>query len=1332
MADNVKCLLTNYGRAMIAQALANETQVVVTAMYYGNGNNSSYVPDPAQGETGLRDPNWKNQKIDALALVEDETWTFFEGVIPANAPDIVIRELGVADATGKLLIVATIPEVNKVTSVNGVSQRIPIRIGITIAEGQVMTIIPDSTTVPPFTQQNLGLIKGRIKDGYVAAMDSSTGYGKVVGWDTLLRSKSEQPQGVDSSFVFSNESKISYVSTEGYYQYTIGANTFYATRPVQVGDVVYGNNTFSDIYGVVSNITDTTITIANAIRNTYSLQSSVGYYVYSINGLTLYSSTPLATGIILYTTNAMTVPYGTVVDVNGSLSVVTIQQNGSPRYNGAYSISVYDVMQLKTSPELIVQLGNTNSHLQLATNDSAESYGNHITVDTPNGLKTIPYIEDNIEPYVTNYIETSNGDATFTSNSITLPTMELVYPNGRNLSDNTLQNISEVVDGTTYTGNTLKDRADANGDFFLFYIKSLGTITPDFNSLVISNSYTKWTTNPPTGSFNYGDVWYSNENEMYVTTDNSPNYTVTGSTDVTNGVVSNLGTLTAIGTNYNSSSLNQVINFDFTTGTVTSNQDLFKIPYAFGTISNSTLKLFAYSTAYQVNYHLIKNRDASYTENSAQTKTLYTYIINGNTYYTQELATIGTNIYTDTEFTQLYGTVSNITGNTITVSTIDNVGTYNYTLIPLTYYTYSLGGTSYYTQPVNLTNGLTVYSDTALTNVYGVVDDLNTTDLQLKVIENIIDNKAYTLISSSANLYEYDIDGTTYYTSETLDINVDVYSDNSLTTKIGSVSAIDTVNGTVSVTNTKYSGFYNNLTPTYYTYSLDGTNYYTTEALALGVPIYSDNTLYNYFGYVKSMTVSNVTVEKEIYNTYNYSYTSSSVYAYNIGLTTIYSRTPITIDMNVYSDSDFHTIYGEVESITYGSNQQVTIRENNTSVGYVGIQGTGFVSQDISIYSDSNMFNQVESSTGLNASYTNISQIAEVEICSKTVTANTQYTGSLTLTGSALNNATFTLVLNGLSDTIIWSEKTLNMTANNSFVFGGNNGFNGTIDLANTGFTAWTWNGVSGTSIDRVKSIMCELGTVTKTNGQITNVQLNKPIEVVKKSDLEPVIKRKQNKLIAGAYIELTDNADSTTISTTGLLNQSLSNINSVGQAKFDAKQDKLQIKDVSMNYMTLEASTNPNNPNIIGLKNLQNSLIAGSNIYLNNLGTQTIISASNNGMGNFDFSAYYDSWHLWTNYLPIPVKGYFIAGVPTGQGMGFPSNPTYFVTLYLNNIPICSPQLYGLANTSGSYTAGVIPVIIPVNAGDTVSLNAYTIGVNGGALGTININAYYAFIKST
>ena len=115
----IKTLITTFGRRKIAQALANEDTIEITAMVFGDGDGSLYTPTVSQTQL-------KNQKYStsAIATVEDEVWTYFEATIPSAVNGFTIREIGLTcfneeTNQNELIIVASVPDTEKAVSENG-------------------------------------------------------------------------------------------------------------------------------------------------------------------------------------------------------------------------------------------------------------------------------------------------------------------------------------------------------------------------------------------------------------------------------------------------------------------------------------------------------------------------------------------------------------------------------------------------------------------------------------------------------------------------------------------------------------------------------------------------------------------------------------------------------------------------------------------------------------------------------------------------------------------------------------------------------------------------------------------------------------------------------------------------------------------------------------------------------------------------------------------------------------------------------------------------------------------------------------------------------------
>lgn len=942
ISEKVKGIFTNYGKNQIAQALAGGYQIIIGEMVYGDGAGSQY--EPLVTQTALR-----NQlgSTTAIAKIEDDVWTFFEGIIPASAPDGVIREIGITDSTGQLMIIVVVPDVHKVTSVNGVQQRIPIRIGVTTAQGSVMTVITDPDSVPPFTQFNLGLIRGRKQDGYVAAIDGDTGYGHVTGWENVVKRETIdlEPQDLDTILRLSDKSKI------------------------QVTDKVFGH------HDVLS--------------------------------------------------------------------------------------SDYDDTNM-----LIVTIGSTDTHLNFVTDKNSETYGDHITVDTPEGVKHLEYVEDT-EDRITNYITTQLERPTHTNTSINIPELTVMRPIGRTV-DNKLLSEEVKISANTFNITNLPSSAeityDTEGTYVVFY-------NVETNQPQICGKYTRFTDIEPEDP-NIGDVWYTFDNIFKTPGTVSANYTTIGNTRVTkNGTISNLGALQFL--KVNPIQDQPEFKFSFTTGSdIITTQDIFSLPYSIGTISNNNLNIYGYSYAYGISY----NSDV-YSGTYLLDREITTTSINLSsldlTVYCSGLPVVGSYVYEDYELTQIYGYITDLPeAGGIRIKADTEVYAGSYRKIVDNFYVYTLGSTEYYTSEEIALN-TTVYLNTQLTEVYGTVTSFDPDGNIIKVTKFTYSGN-YALVSQSGNLYTYDLNDTSYYTSEELAENVVLYIDTNLSIPYGYVSNINGAN--VTIRTIQYSGVFVKVVKNYFTYLLGTTNYFSQEELQTGTKLYKDTSFTDLFGFVSSITLQQVSVRNTILK-YEGAFSSGSttVYKYQRSGGYFYSTVIAAANIQVFTDPQLLDVYGIVESIT---DTNIVIHSITSQNGYVASTGTGRVPKNLIIYSNADLTDQVTVSTGLNARYIGSTILSKVGPAKISILPNTLYDCTLTFVQSDVASRLI-LTANYTSEAIQYNKRQLYIDTFGVCILGGTNNFNGTMDLSKTLITnSWSWNGETSNRADWVEVPLCELGTL--------------------------------------------------------------------------------------------------------------------------------------------------------------------------------------------------------------------------------------------------------------
>lgn len=359
-------------------------------------------------------------------------------------------------------------------------------------------------------------------------------------------------------------------------------------------------------------------------------------------------------------------------------------------------------------------------------------------------------------------------------------------------------------------------------------------------------------------------------------------------------------------------------------------------------------------------------------------------------------------------------------------------------------------------------------------------------------------NGSYSL-SESKLTYNYEIDNIgTIYANQPLTQGLTVYYDIDLESPVGQVTSLSPTNLTITDTEQVYDGEFSLVSSgSYYTYTFgDETNYYTSAPLAGGVVVYTDTELSSVYGTVASVTGTTVLIQQasEIYNG---SYTQNetiSLYTYTMGENTYYTGSQIGVGVSVYTDNTLEEEYATVQSLTTSN---IVLQGLGQSNGYVAAGGSTNVAAGVNIYSDFNLTEQVDISSGNNATYTGVYQRSTIGQLSYDITASTVYNGSL-----VCNNNTYTLTLNNIGTSLISTRQPYSYT--NTVTLGGSSTFLGTFNLNSVSIpNVWTWNGYYNSVPNWVQTQLVELGDVTILNGAITELNINQPIELAKISDIK-------------------------------------------------------------------------------------------------------------------------------------------------------------------------------------------------------------------------------------
>lgn len=179
MAQNYYSLTTNACDAAIPAALAAGKQVAFTEIAVGDSGGAYYEPTKAQ--TALVSEKWRGE-----AIVTQDTGNPKRVIVTATIPAMVggfqVREAGVFDASGTLMVISKQPLSDKVSPESGASKDMVLRIYVDIVEPDAVTITVDASAQFVTTQQ----LSGHISDTTIhTSKEEKTEIAKHIADDVL-------------------------------------------------------------------------------------------------------------------------------------------------------------------------------------------------------------------------------------------------------------------------------------------------------------------------------------------------------------------------------------------------------------------------------------------------------------------------------------------------------------------------------------------------------------------------------------------------------------------------------------------------------------------------------------------------------------------------------------------------------------------------------------------------------------------------------------------------------------------------------------------------------------------------------------------------------------------------------------------------------------------------------------------------------------------------------------------------------------------------------------------------------------------------------------------
>lgn len=156
MSEKFYSLVTKIGQAQFANALALDQKVAFGSFAVGDGGGSIY--DPREDQTDLKHEVWSG-KITSLTIGENNpNELVVETYIPSNKGGFTIREFGIKDSDGNLLVIGKHPETYKPVAADGTAKDITLRVILTISNAQEV-ILKIDPSVQVATRQDLDKIR---------------------------------------------------------------------------------------------------------------------------------------------------------------------------------------------------------------------------------------------------------------------------------------------------------------------------------------------------------------------------------------------------------------------------------------------------------------------------------------------------------------------------------------------------------------------------------------------------------------------------------------------------------------------------------------------------------------------------------------------------------------------------------------------------------------------------------------------------------------------------------------------------------------------------------------------------------------------------------------------------------------------------------------------------------------------------------------------------------------------------------------------------------------------------------------------------------------------
>lgn len=136
-------ILTNIGKAKIANAIAYGRRVELTTFALGDGDGAPYDPDESQ--TALKREVYRANVSNVVIADDAINMLEVNMAVPANVGGWIVREMGIYDADGDLIAISKTPDDPKPSAGSGAAKDVIYRLFIVVTNTSAVEIKIDPT-----------------------------------------------------------------------------------------------------------------------------------------------------------------------------------------------------------------------------------------------------------------------------------------------------------------------------------------------------------------------------------------------------------------------------------------------------------------------------------------------------------------------------------------------------------------------------------------------------------------------------------------------------------------------------------------------------------------------------------------------------------------------------------------------------------------------------------------------------------------------------------------------------------------------------------------------------------------------------------------------------------------------------------------------------------------------------------------------------------------------------------------------------------------------------------------------------------------------------------